>query len=194
MARQEKDFQREIGQSFSEYCRNNSMKMSERDREIRQAYAQATLKHFGQEFRNVEKGVYHKIVDTGSSQNPYDCFFIHDQEYHAVELKISKSSTRIDIINLFKNREHEIVALLRVAFQGMPAWVIINVFLGRGKSTAFAWSIEHYMRMCNDIAPRKSIKLEQINQGKYGAIRLQRLPRGIWDISPLFRRPPDYIF
>lgn len=183
MARKEKKFQTEIGASFSRFVSLNPPLSPSLLKDIKRCKDRA-LSCFEQEIDFKSAAIYHKIVDTGVSKNPYDCFFIYDGKYVAMELKISKEPNRIDIINQFNKREHEISALLRTEASGFPAYVVINVFLGRGKNWAYAWRIEDYLKMCAKAAPRKSIKLSNVMD--YDPIIIRQLTGGLWDVSPLF--------
>jgi hypothetical protein len=73
-----------------------------------------------------EKGVYHKISDSAIGRKPFDCFFILNRRFIALELKVNRLKTRFNFTDMFKGRLHQARALSKIQSLGHKAWTVIK--------------------------------------------------------------------
>ena len=119
-----------------------------------------------------------KIVDAGF-RNWFDIVCCCQGKFFAFEAKISKQKNQINFYNLFRNRSHEIEALLKVEKSGGHAFVLVNVFdPGRHNYMAFfrAHDVDGWMKANKGVLPLDSIvEPEKIYKNK----------EGLWDLTRL---------
>ncbi len=102
---------------------------------------------------------YFKIPDVGFT-NPYDAFLVYGGRFYALEYKISKSTTSIPLVNLFKGREHELENLKRVRNCGQKAFILINVWEAHKRNEILVLDPAQYEWLVSSVAPKKSIKID----------------------------------
>ena len=91
---------------------------------------------------------YWKIRDDGGI-NPFDAFAVVDGKPIAIEYKITKLITKINMSALFKNRDHQIEALMKWQESGGVSMVIINWFIPRKQNRCFYATPEYCLQLIN---------------------------------------------
>ena len=134
--------------------------------------------------------VYHKIVDSGY-QNPFDAFMCYDGKFYGLEYKIVKDRPSIPMLDLFKNREHELVALRRVEGCGGKAWILINIYKRYEYNYILAFSPHDYDWLVRGMANRKSVKLDEPILTTF--LRIDKVEdkfgEKVWDLTKLIYEP-----
>lgn len=128
---------------------------------------------------------YHKIVDAGF-QNPFDSFMVYKGEFYALEMKISKNRVSIPLVDLFRNRQHELDALHRAEDANGTSYILINIFHPHENNFVYFMSVAQYDYLVSSVAPKKSIKLNDPMLNRIG--KLKKIKHGlemVWDLNPL---------
>lgn len=126
---------------------------------------------------------YWKYPDLGYS-TPFDCHVFKDGVFSAFELKIVKAKDTWNLKNSFKNREFQVDNLMRVKANKGNAWVVINHFLGRGKSKSYMMAPEIARGILDNGG---TVSIEEAVESRM----VEELPNegfGIWNLKKLFTR------
>jgi penicillin-binding protein-related factor A (putative recombinase) len=126
-----------------------------------------------------------KIPDAGF-RNYFDIVCCAKRQFIAIEAKISKSKTSIPLMELFKNREHELLALKKVRESGGQAWILINIFNPHKWNYVLAMDIAQYLLLVEYAKPKKSIKLNDpmiTNE----ILHIYKNDERLWDLTKLIK-------
>jgi len=132
--------------------------------------------------RTIRPVFWHKIVDSGY-RNPFDIVCCCKRNFYAIEAKISKNKISIPLVDLFRDRQHEIAALKQVRQAGGKAWILINVFNPHKWNYVLAMDPTQYEWLVASVAPKKSIKLDDPII-KREILHLEKSD-GVWNLKPL---------
>lgn len=132
--------------------------------------------------RTIRPAFWWKIPDAGF-RNHFDIVCCCKRKFYAIEAKISKNKTSIPLVDLFRNRQHEIAALKQVQGAGGKAWILINVFNPHKWNYVLAMDPPQYEWLVASVAPKKSIKLDDPII-KREILHLEKSD-GAWDLKPL---------
>lgn len=131
--------------------------------------------------RTISPVFWHKIVDSGY-RNPFDIVCCCKCKFYAIEAKISKNKVSIPLVDLFRNRSHELSALKQVRSAGGKSWILINVFNPHKWNYVLAMDPVQYDWLVASIAPKKSIKLN--DPVLQDVLRIEK-ENGVWQLNKL---------
>jgi len=131
----------------------------------------------------IQPCLWWKIPDAGF-RNYFDIVCCAKRQFIAIEAKISKSKTSIPLIELFRNREHELQALKKVRASGGKTWILINIFNPHKWNYILAMDIAQYELLVSYISPKKSIKLDD-HMLTSEILHIYKNKEGLWDLTKL---------
>lgn len=141
---------------------------------------------FYQSLRSLEgTKFYHNIRDDGF-QNPFDAVLTYKGISYGLEYKISKNHVSIPLTGLFRERAHEIRELRRIKLSGGRGYILINVFVPHKLNTVYILDVDHFISLCDRVAPKKSVKLNDPILNLFPQMKRLSTDTGkIWDLNSI---------